>query len=465
MWRDEAYTIDASTRSVSEIFALLRNVDAVHGLYYLLMHFVITLLGTSEQAIRLPSLAAAMMAAALTAVLGRRLARTAALPAPWFTGMLAGVLLAALPQTTYYAQDARPYALVTLFAVAATYLLVRAVADDRLRWWAGYGAALAATGVFSLFALLLIGAHGLTVLTSRARVRLWRWLAVVAATALVLSPVVYYGYLQRRAEGWLSTPGRHAVAQLVIGFAGSKALVPLVAAIALCGVIAGWRRRGAGELRLTAVALPWLLLPAVLLLAVSQIHPVFNGRYVAFSLPALALLLAAGLSWLAKVAARSPLATINTTLAWLPSILIIVLIGALLSGPQRTVRLPGSRPDNLREVTAIIAVNERPGDAVFYIPPKLRATRYADAAVWARLRDIALARSPAASASLAGTQVSPALLTQRFASVSRVWLITGDTASHSPTSQAELRLIGAMDLIGRWRVHWTVLSLYAKIAR
>jgi mannosyltransferase len=167
----------------------------------------------------------------------------------------------------------------------------------------------------------------------------------------------------------------------------------------------------------------------------SQIHPVFNGRYVAFSVPALALPLAAGLSWLAKVAARSPLATINTTLAWLPSILIIALIGALLSGPQRTVRLPGSRPDNLREVTAIIAVNERPGDAVFDIPPKLRATRYADAAVRARLRDIALARSPAASASLAGTQVSPALLMQRFASVSRVWLITGDTASYSPTSR------------------------------
>jgi mannosyltransferase len=121
------------------------------------------------------------------------------------------------------------------------------------------------------------------------------------------------------------------------------------------------------------------------------------------------------------------------------------------------------RSDNLREVTAIIAVNERPGDAVFYIPP--RATRYADAAVWARLRDIALARSPAASASLAGTQVSPALLMQRFASVSRVWLITGETASYSPTSRAELRMIGAIDLIGRWRVHWTVLSLYAKIAR
>ena len=80
-------------------------------------------------------------------------------------------------------------------------------------------------------------------------------------------------------------------------------------------MIAGWRRRGAGELTLTAVALPWLLLPAVVLLAVSQIHPVFNGRYVAFSVPALALLLAAGPSWLA----RSPrgLRSLRSTRRWL----------------------------------------------------------------------------------------------------------------------------------------------------
>jgi mannosyltransferase len=86
IWRDEAYTIDASSRSAGEIFALLPHVDAVHGLYYLLMHFVIASLGTSAQAIRLPSLAAAMVAASVTAVLGRRLAEMAALPAPKMPG-------------------------------------------------------------------------------------------------------------------------------------------------------------------------------------------------------------------------------------------------------------------------------------------------------------------------------------------------------------------------------------------
>jgi hypothetical protein len=158
-----------------------------------------------------------------------------------------------------------------------------------------------------------------------------------------------------------------------------------------------------------------------------------------------------------------PLANTGTALAWAPSILIIVLIGALLVRPQWTVRMPSSRQGD-GKVAAIITVNERPGDAVFYIPSRLRAIKYPYTAVWGRLRDIALARSPAASASLAGTQVSPALLAQRFTKVDRVWLITWRRAYLSRTSQAELRLVGTMHLIGQWRVHSTVLRLYSKAA-
>ncbi|HEU5421166.1 MAG TPA: hypothetical protein VFV41_26010 [Streptosporangiaceae bacterium] len=468
LWRDEAYTIDAASRSVGEIFALLRDMDAVHGLYYLLMHVEIAALGSSAQAIRLPSLAAAMVAASLTAVLGRSLARTTGLPAPSLTGMLAGVVLAALPRTTFYAQDARPYALVTLCAVTAAYLLVRAVADDRPGWWAGYCAALVATGAFSVFALLVAGAHAVTLLTVGGRVRM-RWLAAVAAAVAVLTPVIYCGYLQRGAVGWLTRPGPHAIVRLMISFTGSKSLAWLVAAVALCGVIGGWRRRGGRELSLAAVAVPWLVLPAAVLLVVSQSHPVYNARYVAFSLPALALLVAAGLSWLARVAARSRLAGTHTRLAWAPAILVFVLLAVLLVRPQWAVRRPDSRVDNLGKVAAVVAEHERPGDAVLFVPSRLRAMTYADPAVWARLRDVALARSPAASASLAGLPVSPASLTQRLTGARRVWLVLSGKVVQgqvrlSGMSQAELRPTGTMHLVAQWRVHSTVLRLYSRTA-
>ena len=134
LWRDEAYTLDAAQRSDRQILALLGNVDAVHGPYYLLMHVVVGVLGTSAAAIRLPSLLGMSVAAGCTAALGRRLSRMAALPAPSLTGLAAGLLLVAAPLTTYYAQDARPYGLVTMFAVIATQLLVAALADGRWRW-------------------------------------------------------------------------------------------------------------------------------------------------------------------------------------------------------------------------------------------------------------------------------------------------------------------------------------------
>ena len=52
------------------------------------------------------------------------------------------------------------------------------------------------------------------------------------------------------------------------------------------------------------VALPWLVAPPTLLLVISQIRPLYDFRYVLFCLPAVALLAADGLCWLAWFCAR-----------------------------------------------------------------------------------------------------------------------------------------------------------------
>jgi len=64
LWRDEAYTRDAITRPVGKIFALLAHTDAVHGAYYLLMHVIAGVIGTSPTALRFPSLCAMVVATA-----------------------------------------------------------------------------------------------------------------------------------------------------------------------------------------------------------------------------------------------------------------------------------------------------------------------------------------------------------------------------------------------------------------
>ena len=524
LWRDEAYTLAAAGRPSGQIVGLLLHVDAVHGPYYLGMHLVIGLLGSSAAALRLPSLLATSLAAGLTAVLGRRLARMSSLPVPALTGMLAGLLYVAAPQTTWYAQDARPYGLVTLFAVAASYLLVVAIADGRRRWWAAYAAAIALTGVASLFALLLLAAHAVTLLVARARqrslpaatARLRPWLAASAAAVVAASPLIVLGYLQDGTLGWVSHPGLGTVGSLVTDFAGSRPLIALGVVLAGCGLalrlvtgdraagdLAAGRPRGdAGPPPAAAVvtvgrprgdagrrpavtvtpgapgtttssapgttltvALPWLVLPPLILLAVSVVKPVYVERYVVFGQPALALLCAAGLAWLAGWIAGSPAGRRIPALAWAAPLVILAVAAELLAGPQRAARLTSARPDNLRGVSAVVAANERPGDAVFYLPSEVRVVSMAYPAPFRRLRDLALKAPPVASDTLTGTQVWAPVLARRFTRVPRVWLVQwADQLSVRPDTKIgreELVLLSGMRLVRRWTVQSVVLSLYA----
>ncbi len=497
LWRDEAYTIIAARRPAGQIVALLGHTDAVHGPYYLLMHVVVILLGTSAVAIRLPSLLAMSVAAGFTAALGRRLARTAALPAPPVTGLLAGLLFVAGPRTTYYAQDARPYGLVVMFAVIATYLLIRARADGRWRWWAGYSAAIALAAALNLFALLLVVAHGVTLALARAQAggsrpgggsgqagppaaeaaadpgrqsaaepRAWlaRWLVAVAAAVVVPSPLIYFGYQQGHTLGWVTRPGIHAVNRMVTDFAGSGRLIPLVGIIAVGGILAGWRSCRPGQPALAVVALPWLVLPPVILILASQVHPAYVERYVILCIPALALLGAAGLAGLARLAAMTPVAGSRPALAWAPAAVILAVLAVLLIGPQHLAGPVAARPDDLRAAAAVVAANARPGDAVCYVPARTRVVSFAYPAPFRRLRDLALAKSPAASATLVGIQVQPSALRSRFAGVRRVWLIQwGRQRSARPptaTGRAELALVADMHLVRQWYARSMVLSLY-----
>ncbi|MFE9205747.1 glycosyltransferase family 39 protein [Micromonospora sp. NPDC007230] len=161
-WRDELATWSAATRPVGDLIRLAGTIDAATGPYYLAMHGWTTLAGTSPTALRLPSALAMAGAAALTARLGERLVTAR-------VGLIAGLLFAALPSTSRYGQEARPYALATFLAVLATLLLAGALRRPTGRRWTGYALAVAALGLTHLIALTLLAAHGLVVLLAAWR--------------------------------------------------------------------------------------------------------------------------------------------------------------------------------------------------------------------------------------------------------------------------------------------------------
>jgi mannosyltransferase len=483
LWRDEAVTKDAIGRPVSQIFALLGHVDAVHGAYYVLMHFTAAAVGTSDMALRFPSLCAMVVATAFTAATGRRTGALAQAPGagqdgrisiPALTGLLSGMVFATAPLMVYYAQMARPYAFVTMFAAIASYLLLRAYPDGRWRWWSAYGAAVALTGLFNLFGLLIVAAHGLTLLLTDARGQAssgrrlgripLRWLAVSLAAVILLAPLLRVALGEQAQIGWMiRPPDSRTIIRLFRGFAGSTALIGPFVLLALGGIAAGciadrWR-----PLNPAALALPWLTVPPALLITASFIKPVYNLRYVAFCLPALAILAAAGLAGLIRLASSARIARLGV--AWMPAaIAALVTLGlaAMLVKPLWAVRQTLNRTDNLRLASAIVAAHERPGDVVFYIPAYRRVFGTGYPAPFQRLRDIALAQSAIASVTLTGTEItSLRLLKSRFTGVRRVWVVTNTfPVPSTPVDREKMALLTGMHIVHRWLAGEVMLTLY-----
>jgi mannosyltransferase len=281
----------------------------------------------------------------------------------------------------------------------------------------------------------------------------------------VLGPLLAVAGHQQHQIAWLTRPTFGAMERLVAHMAGSRPLVLPFVLLALAGLAAACLADGWRPLNPVATALPWLVVPAFVLIAASFVKPVYYARYVEFCLPAAAILVGAGLTGLIRLTSVTPL---GRRLAWLPAALVAVALAALLAGPQQTIRQTAARPDNLRLASAIVAAHEQPGDVVFYIPANMRVLGTGYPAPFLRLRDIARNRSAVTSATLTGTELtSPAVLKSRFTGVSRVWVVTGASnhrfpAPSSPVNKEKMALLAGAGLhvLHRWQAGDVMLTLY-----
>lgn len=399
-WRDEAGTLDALSRSVPAMVRMLTNVDAVHGAYYLLMWPIVHSFGTSEIVLRLPSLLAMTAAAAGVAALGRRLHSPRA-------GLLAGLVFAVLPQVSRYGQEGRSYAFVLACAVLASHLLVRAVDEPSRRRLLGYGCAIAALGLLNMFGLLLLVGHAVFV-AARHRTLVRRWLVVAALACLPTLPIAVLAWRERDQFSFLAAPGAATPGDFVVWLAGSTGSLVLVC------VLIGLGLRSGTSAATAWLALPWLIAPPVLLLSAAEIAiPVYDERYVAYCLPALALPVGVGLA--------------GVTTA--PRVIALVVVAGLGLPTQLAQRQVDGHGDDIRAAADVIAARMRPGDGVLYdcptchYPDVPREFEFGYPAAFHSLDDLALAASPSASGTLRGTETDQATLGRRIGGVSRVWLV------------------------------------------
>jgi mannosyltransferase len=435
MGNDEVATRWAALLPLHQLAHLVNNVDAVHGLYYLLMHGWVAV-GTSPAVLRIPSVLSMVVAAGLVAILARQLTGSG------WAALFAGLIMALTPTITYYAQTARSYALVYACVVGATLLLLRALRAEHdgrpALWpWVSYGVLMLLAGYLNEMALLALIAHGVTVLLARyGRPAFLHWAVAAVLAAVLVLPLAVVSAREDAAVAWIPRPGPGSVRVLFHDYFG--ATTGLAVLLFLCAVLAvlpgrgqgpwpepsggpgrpWWRRSGVS---VQSVGAPLLVLPGLLLGLESLVaHPLYVDRYVLYGEAGAALLAGAGAYraglWLAGRVHQPGL-------AWTVGAVVCVLALVLQLGPQHRVRTPQSRLYDFGGPSRYLAAHAHQGDGVLFFSAFFRKARLGYPADFRQVSDFAMATSPRQAGNFQGTdkpfaQVRPLMLAH-----DRIWVV------------------------------------------
>jgi mannosyltransferase len=532
-WGDEAASVMSAQRPLPSLFHMVGHIDAVHGLYYLGLHFWIDLFGASPLSTRLPSaLAVGAMVAGVVLLVDRLGTRRLA--------VIAGVVAAVLPRVTSMGAETRSYAIGAALAVWSTWALVR-ILTARHRAsradWVVYGVlAGAGVGVFVYFGLI-VGVHALLLLAlardarpaaaaggavrlseggavrlseggamrlsegGAARLReggavrlseggavrlreggavrlseggavrlreggdvVRAWVATVVVALLAVSPIVVFSVAQRGQVSFLArrdtTSPRALLVELWFGdtrFAVVAWSLIVVAVVALAAGLLhrardGWSAALSVTPRgtLTVIALLLAFVPAAALLALNLAVPAFSGRYLSFSAPAVAILVAIGIDVLAS--RRAAVAALGVAL--------VVGLAAPVWLDQRGPYAKNAT--GWQDLSALVGEHATAGDAVVFdespkpsIEPRLARHTYPDG--FEGLRDVTL-KTPFVDAD--GWRddvltVPEASAAGRFDDAPRVWFVEYVAADGSTSPKSGLReLLGdGYAEIDSWSTH------------
>lgn len=451
---DENATLVVSQRSLEQIFQLIRHTDGSIAPYYLFMHFWTDLFGTSEIALRAPSIIAMAVGVGLVGELGRRLFTPA-------IGLLAAVLLTTVPLISRYAQDARVYGITFMLVMLSTLLLYHAVEWPTWRRWCWYGLTVLLVGLAHILGLTMLAGHAFVVANrwrrgpaeqdpgrggeGPDRRALARWLPVTGAALFLVSPLIALGLTQRGEQlDWIEPLTSTVVRAAPTDLFGTAAIAWLFIGLAM---LARWRDRWLlAELGVAAV-----VPPAVLIVASFVTNPIWVPRYVLFVLAPIALLAATAV-------ARTPVR----------AVLVLGLVVAMAWPTQMQLRGPATHHGpSFRQIAGIIGRNQQPGDGIVYGGPSnwsLRAGVDYYLAGKPAPRDLLLVR-PAAEVGRLGAQEC----TDTAACVGnaqRVWLIrlfqqTDPLADAGPIAPV---LRSDYESVRVWRISRGTVALYERKA-
>lgn len=365
-WTDEAATASAVGRSWPELFTMLGRIDVVHGAYYVIVKAVTDAFGISEITMRAPSVLAGAGTVFLTAVIGRRLGGP-------LVGLLAGLVLLFLPRFEYAATDGRSYALSVLFSTASVLALLRLRDTGRARYALGFAFFSTLATALSFYCVTLLAVLAVVLVMDPALRRRWKALLISAAPAVVTAGMLAMAASAQAFQvAWL--PKVDAATVLDVFFLqwfGDGTVWPRVPlttpviwqeavstpALCLLGLVTITAAVITGDRRVTRFLLLWVFLPTALIIGASWAlgTSYYLPRYLSFTLPGVALLMALGLAGLARRGTTG-----RRTAALLMA--LIAGLGVLSLSSQRST-FDRAYNDDFKFISYVMSREARPGDA------------------------------------------------------------------------------------------------------
>ncbi len=419
LWFDESATISASlSRSLPELWKLLGHIDAVHGLFYLLMHGWFALVPATEFWSRVPSCVAVGIAAAGVVVLARQFL-------PRHTAIYAGVVFAILPRVTWAAVEARSYALQAAAAVWLTVLLITAIRRHRGWLWVLYALALMVSILLNIYLVLLVPVYAVvTPMLRRQRSVVVCWAISSAVAVGALTPLMLFAHGQSFQVAWIHPLTWHTILDVVlhqyfdnsVPFAVMTALI-FVAALTI-RLTGRWQSAGDTR-RILIICAAWMGLPTAISLIYSALSdPFYYPRYLFFTMPAMSIVIAVAVVAIARRPRWIALALVALAVAAIPNY--------FLSQRQRYAKEGWDYSD----VADLITAQAAPGDCLLvdntvgWLPGPVRALVAARPAAFQPLVDIGRGVPAPKRETLWDGHVAVWLIVGRLYKCTTLWTIT-----------------------------------------
>jgi mannosyltransferase len=444
LWYDESATISASaSRSLPELWRLLGHIDAVHGFYYLLMHGWFAIFPPTEFWSRAPSCLAIGAAAAGVVVFTKQFE-------PRTTAMCAGVVFAILPRVTWAGVEARSYAFTAVDSVWLTVLLVTSIRRNRWWLWLLYSLALMLSILLNIYLVFMVPAYAVVApVVGRRRTVVFRWVTASAVAVAVMAPFMLLARGQSFQVAWIFPVNWDNVIDVAqhqyfdnsgatfrppLGHVPFAILAAVIGFAALALRLAGRWKPAGDTRRLLMTCAAWIIVPtAVGLIYSAIVEPIYFPRYLFFTAPAMAVVLAVCIVAVARKPGRIASALILLAVAAFPNYLL-------------SQRGPYAKEGwDYSQVADVITAHAAPGDCLlvdntaYWRPGPIRALLAARPAAFQPLVDVGRgARGPDRGTFWDG-HVAVWLVKDRLNKCGTVWTIS-DHDTTLPQHQSGKRL-------------------------